>query len=209
MRHFENLLLAIKIICRRSGWRAVQIMMEGDIPECLLLPVEDTVANFYIQVELLSGSDAEQQETATQQLPAPDLQPESEEPERDSVSPDKNTSVGTTNNTDTQTVVKAKRSLSVVKETPTSRKTRSSGRRGGSSKQCTEYVVRFKGNQSAKWDGKEIVVDGDWLEELYAKDELCTGRIVQLPWESKKGKSVDWKVMIVSAPGLLIQLSLI
>ena len=40
------------------------------------------------------------------------------------------------------------------------------------------------------------------MEELFAKEELCPGRIVQLPWDGKKGQSVDWKVVIVSVPGL-------
>ena len=32
-----------------------------------------------------------------------------------------------------------------------------------------KYRVRFQGNNSKKWDGKDIVVDGEWLESLYTR----------------------------------------
>lgn len=75
-------------------------------------------------------------------------------------------------------------------------------RRTGKSKakEIKEYAVKFKGNNSEKWDGKVISVDAEWLEELYGKQELCPGRIVELPWEGKDGTSVGWRVMIVSLP---------
>ena len=35
-----------------------------------------------------------------------------------------------------------------------------------------KYYLRYRGNNSKKWDGKGIVVDGDTLESLYALEEL-------------------------------------
>ena len=74
-------------------------------------------------------------------------------------------------------------------------------RLGGRSQEakCRDYVVRFKGNDSRQWDGKEITVDTEWLEDLYSKSELCPGRVVELPWE-KNGQSIGWKGVIVSVP---------
>ena len=54
--------------------------------------------------------------------------------------------------------------------------------------QCKEYIGRFKGNNSKLWDGKDIVLDADWVEEIYSKEELCPGRIVKLPWEGKTAR---------------------
>ena len=64
---------------------------------------------------------------------------------------------------------------------------------------CPDYVVKFKGNGSQQWDGKEITVDTEWLEELYDKHELFPGRVVELPWE-KNGRAIGWKGVIVGMP---------
>ena len=53
-----------------------------------------------------------------------------------------------------------------------------------------EYIIKFKGNNSQRWDYKQISVDGEWLEELYNKRELCCGRVVELPWGGKDSKTV-------------------
>ncbi len=62
-----------------------------------------------------------------------------------------------------------------------------------------DYVVQFKGNSSKKWDGKQITVDGDWLEEVYNKLELCPGRIIDLDYGESDG---NWRAMIVSVPAV-------
>jgi len=175
--------------------------MEGEnTPECLLPPFEKTIADLHLQAELLSGSDAELQvadhQPEPKELQGRDLDPKAP---ADDASPQSLISSAANPNPSTAKVI-VKEALTTCTST-----TRKSTRRrsvSSNSKLCTEYIVRFKGNQSAKWDGKEIVVDGDWLQEMYPKEELCPGRIVQLPWEDKKGKNVDWRVMIVSVPGV-------
>ena len=105
MRHFDNLLLAIM----PAKWMVCGAVHDGGR---FLPPVEDMVANScWVAVSCCSASDPNS--SVCKKLPTPDLQPELEEPEKDSVSPDKNTSVGATNNTGTQAAVKAKRSLAV------------------------------------------------------------------------------------------------
>ncbi len=81
------------------------------------------------------------------------------------------------------------------------RQTRS-GRKSGrkSYKECREYVVRFKGNNSKQWDGKTIPVDGEWLEELHDVNDLFPGRMVELPWRGTDGKNVSWKAVLLSLP---------
>lgn len=59
-----------------------------------------------------------------------------------------------------------------------------------------EYAIVFKGNDSAKWDGKEVWVDGEWLEDMYGAAELFPGRVVQLPWGD-----TPWKAVVSRIPG--------
>ena len=59
------------------------------------------------------------------------------------------------------------------------------------------YFVRFEGNQSKRWDGKEVELDGGWLESLYSPEELETGSELSLPWPGKGKKVTNWKVVIV------------
>lgn len=51
------------------------------------------------------------------------------------------------------------------------------------------YFVKFEGNESKQWDGKEVELDGEWLESLYTQEELATGKSLTLPWPGK-GKNV-------------------
>ena len=48
------------------------------------------------------------------------------------------------------------------------------------------YVVRFEGNNSRKWDGKEVWLDAEVLDELYSENELVHGCKITVPWKSKK-----------------------
>ena len=51
-----------------------------------------------------------------------------------------------------------------------------------------EYIVKFEGNNSKKWDGREINLDGEWLESLYDPKELTSGKQLRLPWPEKEEK---------------------
>ena len=59
--------------------------------------------------------------------------------------------------------------------------------------------MKFEGNNSKRWDGKEIELKGEWLESLYSQEELTPGNRLDLPWPGK-GKSVThWKVIVVDS----------
>ena len=60
-----------------------------------------------------------------------------------------------------------------------------------------KYCIRYEGNGSKRWDGKEILVDKDWLESLYDPVSLVDGKAVVLPWSGKKGAYRDWKAVVV------------
>ncbi len=60
-----------------------------------------------------------------------------------------------------------------------------------------KYSVRYEGNNSKRWDGKEILIDGEWLEDLYNPEDLVVGKEVLLPWAGKRGKVVEWKGILV------------
>ena len=65
-----------------------------------------------------------------------------------------------------------------------------------------KYVVRYEGNNSSKWDGKEIVLESEFLESLVEDPaELVPGKIVRLPWEKKGGGTQDWFAVIVDEKG--------
>lgn len=66
---------------------------------------------------------------------------------------------------------------------------------GHSQTQRRDYIVRFKGNNSRRWDGKDIIFDGEWLEETYSKEKLCPGRVLEIPYHGK-----GWRVVIMSVP---------
>lgn len=58
------------------------------------------------------------------------------------------------------------------------------------------YVVRFEGNSSKKWDGKEVYINAEVLDELYSEEELVHGAPVTVPWKSK-GKISHWKAIYI------------
>ena len=60
------------------------------------------------------------------------------------------------------------------------------------------YVVRFQGNNSKKWDGKETWIDASVLDELYDEAELVHGAEITVPWKSK-GKITHWKGIFVDS----------
>lgn len=72
--------------------------------------------------------------------------------------------------------------------------------KGASSKQLERYCcLKYEGNNSKRWDGREILVDKAYLESLYTDDhELQPGQLVKLPWTGKGGRVSSWKARIVA-----------
>ena len=59
------------------------------------------------------------------------------------------------------------------------------------------YVVRFENNNSKKWDGKEIWVEREILDELHESTELYHSAKITYPWRGKGGKITQWNVVFV------------
>ena len=59
-----------------------------------------------------------------------------------------------------------------------------------------KYCVRYKGNTSKRWDGREILLDAEWLESLYDPLELIVGKKVRLPWRAKGGIQ-HWNAVVI------------
>ena len=63
------------------------------------------------------------------------------------------------------------------------------------------YCIRFEGNSSSQWDGKEIFVEKEWLESLYPRTSITKGKEVILPYPGRQGKVKEWKGIVVNLPG--------
>ena len=64
-----------------------------------------------------------------------------------------------------------------------------------------QYCLMFQGNNSQKWDGKEIIVETDWLESLYKPEDLQEDKTVSLPYPMKGGETQLWLAVITSTEG--------
>ena len=62
------------------------------------------------------------------------------------------------------------------------------------------YFVKFEGNQSKRWDGKQVELDGGWLESLYSQEELAPGKQLTLPWPGKGKNVTNWNVVVLEKP---------
>ena len=60
------------------------------------------------------------------------------------------------------------------------------------------YCVRYEGNNSKRWDGKEIWIEATVLEELYEPYQLTSGSHVSIPWKGKGGRISYWNAIIVN-----------
>lgn len=58
-----------------------------------------------------------------------------------------------------------------------------------------KYCIRYENNNSKRWDGKRILLDGEWLESLYPGEDLMPGKVVRLPWKKKGGVSY-WNAVV-------------
>ena len=63
----------------------------------------------------------------------------------------------------------------------------------------TSYCIRYENNASKRWDGKELLVDKSWLDELYPASEIYPGKQIQLPWTGKRGKTVLWNAVVIES----------
>ena len=60
-----------------------------------------------------------------------------------------------------------------------------------------KYCIRYEGNSSKRWDGKEILLDAEWMEGLYSESELVAGKKLSLPWQGKGGRVTYWRAVLV------------
>ena len=67
----------------------------------------------------------------------------------------------------------------------------------GNKSSSKKYVVRFNGNNSKRWDGKEVWLDPEILDELYDSTELYDGASISVPWKGKGGKISHWNAVFV------------
>ena len=59
------------------------------------------------------------------------------------------------------------------------------------------YCIKYVHNNSKKWDGRRLWLDGAWLEELYPAEELLPGKAITLPWHKKGGEVSYWSAVVV------------
>ena len=57
--------------------------------------------------------------------------------------------------------------------------------------------VRFEGNNSKRWDGKEILLETSVLEDMYEPDQLMHSSHVTIPWKGKGGRVSNWNAVVV------------
>ena len=58
-----------------------------------------------------------------------------------------------------------------------------------SNSEAQRHLVRFEGNNSKKWDGKEVWLDPYVFDELYDPKELLHGAKLSVPFKVRGGKS--------------------
>lgn len=63
-----------------------------------------------------------------------------------------------------------------------------------------KYVLRFEGNDSRKWDGKEVTVEPEQLEGTYDPADIVPGAVVQVPYPGRDGEIELWKGVIMPKP---------
>ena len=66
-----------------------------------------------------------------------------------------------------------------------------------SNSEAQRHLVRFEGNNSKKWDGKEVWLDPYVLDELYDPKELLHGAKLSVPFKGKGGKITHWNAIYV------------
>ena len=59
------------------------------------------------------------------------------------------------------------------------------------------YCVQYENNNSKRWDGKRVLIDGQWLHSVCDMSEIHCGDKIKLPWTAKKGKVQYWNAVVV------------
>lgn len=59
------------------------------------------------------------------------------------------------------------------------------------------YCVKYENNNSKRWDGKTVMIDGEWLHSVCNTSNVHCGDKVKLPWTAKKGKIQYWNAVVV------------
>ena len=61
-------------------------------------------------------------------------------------------------------------------------KRRRANKRTNTDEATRNICIRFEGNQSKHWDGKEVLVDYKWVKHKVDATELLPGSTVIIPW---------------------------
>ena len=64
------------------------------------------------------------------------------------------------------------------------------------------YYVKYENNGSKRWDGKTVMIGGEWLHGVCNQSEIHCGDKVKLPWTAKKGKVQYWNAVVVDDAGM-------
>ena len=59
------------------------------------------------------------------------------------------------------------------------------------------YCVKYENNNSKRWDGKTVMIDGEWLHSVCNMCEIHCGDKIKLPWTAKKGKIQYWNAVFL------------
>ena len=64
------------------------------------------------------------------------------------------------------------------------------------------YCVKYEDNNSKRWDGKTVMIDGEQLHSVCNMCEIHCGDKINLPWTAKKGKVQYWNAVVVDDAGV-------
>ena len=59
------------------------------------------------------------------------------------------------------------------------------------------YCIQYENNKSKRWDGKRVLIDGQWLHSVCNISEIHCSDKIKLPWTAKKGKVQYWNAVVV------------
>ena len=59
------------------------------------------------------------------------------------------------------------------------------------------YCIQYENNISKRWDGKRVLIDGQWLHSVCDISEIHFSDKIKLPWTAKKGKVQYWNAVVV------------